>query len=85
MILASLYTLLDFVGLQYAVEPRIYVRHQHDSLLIALLAICLGQAYEVLGLLAAPPLAAALEILGGRLIVMLGAVAAKTTTAPDER
>ena len=84
-ILASLYTLLVFVGLQYSVEPRLYVRRQHSSLLIAILAICLGQAYGVLGLLAAPPLAAALEILVGHLLVMPGRVVGEVTTAVDER
>src|SRR5579859_7834569 len=77
--------LLVFVGLQVGVEPRLYVRQQHSSLLIAILAICLGQAYGVLGLLAAPPLAAALEILVGRLLVMPGSVVAVTATAADER
>src|SRR5579859_2333428 len=84
-IAAGLYTLLVFVGLQVGVEPRLYVRQQHSSLLIAILAICLGQAYGVLGLLAAPPLAAALEILVGRLLVMPGSVVAVTATATDER
>jgi putative permease len=82
---ASLYTLLAFVVLQYVVEPRLYDRRQHSSLLIAILAICLGQAYGVLGLLAAPPLAAALQILVGRLLVIPGVVVAEATTAVDER
>jgi predicted PurR-regulated permease PerM len=84
-VVAGVYTLLVFVLLQYLVEPRLYVRRQHSSLLIAILAICLVQAYGVLGLLAAPPLAAALEILVGRLLVMPGSVVAVAATAVDER
>ena len=84
-IVAGLYTLLVFVALQYVVEPRLYERRQYSSLLIAILAICLGQAYGVLGLLAAPPLAAALQILVGRLLVIPGSAVAEATTAVDER
>ena len=83
--IASLYTLLVFVLLQYVVEPRFYERRKYSSLLIAIVAICLGQAYGLLGLLAAPPLAAALQILFGDLLVTPGTVAAETTTAVDER
>jgi putative permease len=74
-----------FVVLQYVVEPRLYERRQYSSLLLAIVAICLGQAYGVLGLLAAPPLAAALQILVGRLLVIPGSAVAEATAAVDER
>ena len=69
-VIASLCTLLVFVILPFVIEPRLYDRRQYSSLLIAFLAIVLGQAYGVLGLLVAPPLAAALQILFGRLVTV---------------
>jgi predicted PurR-regulated permease PerM len=83
-VIASLYTLLVFVILQFIVEPRLYDRRQYSSLLIAFLAIVLGQAYGVLGLLVAPPLAAALQILFGRLVTP-GGIPATVDKAVDSR
>lgn len=60
---AGLFTLLVFVGLEVVVEPRLYHRRQYSSLLVVLLLIIMGEAYGVLGVLVAPPLAAALQIL----------------------
>jgi len=60
---AGLYTLLVFVILEFGVEPRLYNRRKHSALLVVLLLIVLGRAFGVPGILAAPPLAVALQIL----------------------
>jgi putative permease len=68
-LLAAVYTVAVFVGLEYVVEPRLYDRRQYSSLLVVLVVIVLGQVYGLLGLLVAPPLAAALQILFSRLVM----------------
>jgi putative permease len=60
---ACVYTILVFALLEFAVEPRLYNRRQFSSLLVVLLVIAFWNAAGLLGLLAAPPLAAALQIL----------------------
>lgn len=60
---AGLFTVLVFVVLEFVVEPRLYNRRQYSPLLVALMVIILGETYGLLGVLVAPPLAAALQIL----------------------
>jgi predicted PurR-regulated permease PerM len=62
------FTLVVLTLLEFYVEPRLFDRSRYNSLLIVLLAIGLTDLFSVLGLLLAPPLAAALQILGERLI-----------------
>ena len=65
---ACIYTLLVFALLEFGVEPRLYNRRQFSSLLVVVLVIALWNAAGLLGLLAAPPLAAALQILVANLL-----------------
>ena len=60
---AGLFTVLVFCLLEFWVEPRLYNRRQYSALVVALLVIMLGEAYGLLGVIVAPPLAAALQIL----------------------
>jgi len=60
---AGLFTVLVFVVLEVVIEPRLYHRRQYSTLLVVLMLIIMGEAYGVLGVLVAPPLAAALQIL----------------------
>jgi predicted PurR-regulated permease PerM len=64
---AGLYTLAVLLALEFVVEPRLMARQRRSSLLVVLLALALGQAWGLAGLLAAPPLAAALHILFSQL------------------
>lgn len=58
----ALYTLAVFLGLQVLVEPRLFdYRRNHSYLLVVLLMIPLADSYGFFGLLAAPPLAVAIE------------------------
>jgi len=74
---ACVYTVLIFALLEFVVEPRLYNRRQFSSLLVVLLVIALWNAAGLLGLLAAPPLAAALQILVSNLLVPGTAVIAQ--------
>jgi hypothetical protein len=71
------YTLLVFVVLQFVVEPRLYDRRQYNALLVVLVLIMLGEAHGLPGILAAPPLAAALQILMTRLLAPASTPAAQ--------
>ena len=63
MLLACVYTLMVFAALELGVEPRLYNRRQFSSLLVVVLVIALWDFAGLFGLLAAPPLAAAVQIL----------------------
>jgi hypothetical protein len=67
--LAASYTLLIFLVLELAIEPRLF-RHRYlvSPLLVVLLILVLAEAFGLLGLLLAPPLAAAIQILLGNLL-----------------
>lgn len=62
----AVYTLLVFLGLELVVEPRLWPRKRRSFLLMILVILPLFEALGVWGLLAAPPLAAALEALAGQ-------------------
>jgi predicted PurR-regulated permease PerM len=76
-LLAVLYTLLVFVLLELLVEPRLYNRRQYNSLLIVLVMLALGEEFGLVGVLMAPPLAAALQILGTHLLAPASTTAEK--------
>ena len=65
---ACVYTILVFALLEFGVEPRLYNRRQFSPLLVVVLVIALWNATGLLGLLAGPPLAAALQILARNLL-----------------
>jgi predicted PurR-regulated permease PerM len=62
-LLAGIFTVLVFVVLEFVVEPRLYNRRQYSALLVVFTLLALGQAFGLLGVLAAAPLAAAVQIL----------------------
>jgi predicted PurR-regulated permease PerM len=76
-LVAGLYTALVFVILEFVVEPRLHNRRRYSSLLVVLVLIMFGQAYGLPGILAAPPLAAALQILVTHLLAPASTPAAQ--------
>jgi predicted PurR-regulated permease PerM len=60
---AATYTLVLFLVLEFFVEPRLWPRKRRSFLFTVLLIILLLEAFGLWGLLVAPPLAAALEVL----------------------
>jgi predicted PurR-regulated permease PerM len=84
-LLAGLYTILVFALLEFVIEPRLYNRRQQSALWVVLLMIALGRAFGLAGVLAAPPLAAALEILLAHIMTPAPAPQAQpVTTAYDD-
>jgi predicted PurR-regulated permease PerM len=59
----AIYTLVVFVGLDFFVESRLWQRKRRSFLLTILVIIPLFEAFGLWGLIVAPPLAAALEVL----------------------
>lgn len=65
---AATFTFIVLLVLEVVVEPRIFNRHQYSSLLVVLFVVALADAYGPVGLLLAPPLAAAVQIFGKSMI-----------------
>lgn len=65
-LITAVYCLLVFIGLELIVEPRLWPRKRRSFLLTILLILPLFEVVGFWGLLMAPPLAAALEVLGGQ-------------------
>ncbi len=62
-IAAPLYTVVVLGFLELVVEPRLFTRRHYSSLLAVILMVAMAQAYGLIGLLLAPPLAAAIQTL----------------------
>lgn len=60
---APLYTVIVLGFLELVVEPRLFTRRHYSSLLVVILMVAMAQAYGLIGLLLAPPLAAAIQTL----------------------
>jgi predicted PurR-regulated permease PerM len=61
--LAVLYTLVVLLLLEVVVEPRLFNRRRYSSLLIVLFVVAMADVYGLIGLIIAPPLAAATQTL----------------------
>lgn len=62
-VLATLYTIGILLTLKLVIEPRFFSRHKYSALLIVLLVIALAETFGFIGVILAPPLAVALQIL----------------------
>ena len=62
-ILAALYTIGVLLALKLVIEPRFFPRYKYSALLIVLLVIALADTIGFIGVILAPPLAVALQIL----------------------
>lgn len=67
-VLAAALTIGVLAFLEFVVEPRLFKRERFSSLLAVIVLLVLADEYGFIGLLAAPPLAAALQIVAGQLI-----------------
>jgi hypothetical protein len=61
-LIAAVYTLAVLLFLQLVVEPRLFNRQPYSSLLVAVMVLVLADSFGVIGLILAPPLAAAIQI-----------------------
>lgn len=62
-IVAVLYTITILLVLELIVEPRLFNRRRYSSILTVLLMLVLIEDFGIVGLIMAPPLSAALQIL----------------------
>jgi predicted PurR-regulated permease PerM len=60
--LAVIYTLMVLFVMEVVVEPRFFQRQRYSSLLLVLVAMALALVAGLLGVILAPPLAAAIQI-----------------------
>jgi predicted PurR-regulated permease PerM len=67
-IIALVITAAVLAFLEFVVEPRFFRRDRFSGLLIVLVVLLMVEAYGLVGFVIAPPLAVALQILGGHLI-----------------
>lgn len=65
---ATLHTIVVLGALEYLIEPRVFDRRRYNSLLILLLVIIFTELFGISGLLLGPPIAAAIQLIGGYLI-----------------
>ncbi len=61
-VFAAAYTLVVLMLLEFFVEPRFFTRKSYSSLLTVVVIIPMGMAFGLIGVILAPPLAAALQI-----------------------
>ena len=62
-ILATVYTVGILLALKLVIEPRFFPRYKYSSLLVVLFVIALAQTFGFIGVVLAPPLAVAVQIL----------------------
>ena len=62
-LLATVYTIAVLLILKLVIEPRFFLRSKYSSLLIVLFVIGLAEAFGFIGVVLAPPLAVAVQIL----------------------
>jgi len=78
-LLAAAFTIGVLCFLEFVVEPRLFNRRRFSSLLVVIVVLVLVNEYGLIGILLAPPLAAAIQILAGQL--MRSTTTAKATLA----
>lgn len=62
-LLVSIYTIVVLILMKWIIEPRFFLRNQYNSLLIVLFVIALAETFGIIGVMLAPPLAVAVQIL----------------------
>ncbi len=70
-VLATIYTIAIFLALELVIEPRFFPRYKYSSLLIVLFVIALAEIFGLTGVVLAPPLAVAVQILFRHLYPMV--------------
>jgi putative permease len=65
---AAVFTIGVLAFLEYVVEPRLFKRERFSSLLAVIVLLVLADEYGFIGILLAPPIAAAIQIFAGRIM-----------------
>lgn len=72
MVAACIYTIGVLILLEFVIEPRIFDHNLYSSLTIVIFMVALAQSYGLIGMVIAPPLAAACQILFRNLLYTPG-------------
>ena len=67
-LIAAAFTIGVLCFLEFVVEPRLFNRRRFSSLLVVIVVLVLVDEFGLIGILLAPPLAAAIQILAGQLL-----------------
>jgi putative permease len=67
-LVAAAFTIGVLCFLEFVVEPRLFNRRRFSSLLVVIVVLVLVDEFGLIGILLAPPLAAAIQILTGQLM-----------------
>jgi putative permease len=81
-ILAAILTMGVLLFMEIVVEKRFFERRHYSSVLLLVVIIALADAFGLVGILIAPPLAAAIQILMSRLLVK---PSVEPQAAPEEQ
>jgi predicted PurR-regulated permease PerM len=65
----ALYTLVVLIALEVWVKPRLFNHRQYNPILTVVILIAMAKSFGFIGIIAAPPLSAAIQILWSRLVV----------------
>jgi predicted PurR-regulated permease PerM len=65
----ALYTLVVLIVLEVWVKPRLFNHRQYNPILTVVILIAMAKSFGFIGIIAAPPLSAAIQILWSRLVV----------------
>ncbi len=80
-VLAAALTIGVLAFLEFVVEPRLFKRERFSSLLVVIVLLVLADEYGLIGILIAPPVAAAIQIIAGQ----LWRATARSMVAPPDR
>lgn len=82
---AATYTLIVFLALELVIEGQLFDRQRYSSLLLVLGMIMLATDFGLLGLIVAPPLMVAIQILFNALLVQKSVVGAAAAARPQRQ
>jgi putative permease len=68
-LLTALYTLVVLIALEVWVKPRLFNHRQYNPILTVVILIAMAKTFGFVGIIAAPPLSAAIQILWRHLVV----------------
>jgi hypothetical protein len=66
-VVAAAFTIGVLAFLEFVVEPRLFKRERFSSLLAVIVLLVLSDEYGLIGILLAPPVAAAIQIVAGQI------------------
>lgn len=82
-ILTALFTIFVLAFLEFIVEPRLFNRQRLSSLLMLIMVLIMVKQYGIIGFLAAPPIAVAIQIIGRQIYQTTTATSIPLPPPPD--